>query len=131
MREAHALKAAGRLEEAATRYREAVAANPRSGVAEHNLAACLGDQGRWAEAEPHIRAAFAKGVDAPETWLMLGRCEQAHGRLEEAEGALRQAIRRRADLTDAQRELAQLLWMRSGDADAAVRDVDAALRSAP
>jgi tetratricopeptide (TPR) repeat protein len=131
MREAHALKAVGRLEEAATRYREAVAANPRSGVAEHNLAACLGDQGRWAEAEPHIRAAFAKGVDAPETWLMLGRCEQAHGRLEEAEGALRQAIRRRADLTDAQRELAQLLWMRSGDADAAVRDVDAALRSAP
>ena len=84
MREAHALKAAGRLDEAVRRYREAAAANPASGVAEHNLAACLGDAGRWSEAEPHIRAAFGKGVDAPETWLMLARCELALGRLDAA-----------------------------------------------
>lgn len=131
MREAQALKAAGRLEEAISRYREAIAANPRSGVAEHNLAACLGDAGRWAEAEPHIRAAFAKGIDAPETWLVQGRCEQALGRIDEAEAAMRQAIRRRGDLIDAQRELAQLIWMRSGDAEAALKEIDAALKAAP
>ena len=131
MREAQALKAAGRLEEAASRYRQAIAANPRSGVAEHNLAACLGDQGRWVEAEPHIQAAFAKGLDAPETWLMLARCEQAQARLETAERAFREAIRRRPDMRDALRELAQLIWMASGDADAALKAIDAALRMAP
>ena len=131
MREAQALKAAGRLDEAASRYREAIAANPRSGVAEHNLAACLGDAGRWAEAEPHVRAAFAKGLDAPETWLVLARCEQALGRLDAADAAFRQAIRRRPDMGDAQRELAQLVWMRSGDASAALKDIDAALKAAP
>ena len=58
MREAQALKAAGRLEEAISRYREAIAANPRSAVAEHNLSACLGDAGRWADdadLAPHRR----------------------------------------------------------------------------
>lgn len=130
MREAHALKAAGRLEEAALRYGEALAAKP-SGVAEHNLAACLGDAGRWNEAEPHIRKAFSRGVDAPETWLLLARCDQWHGRLDAADAALREAIRRRPDMFDAHRELAQLVWMRTGDAAAAMAEVDRALASAP
>ena len=130
MREAHALKAAGRLEEAALRYGEALAAKP-SGVAEHNLAACLGDAGRWNEAEPHIRKAFSRGVDAPETWLLLARCDQWHGRLDAADAALREAIRRRPDMFDAHRELAQLVWMRTGEAAAAMAEVDRALASAP
>ncbi len=131
MRDAHALKAAGRLEEAARRYREAVAANPKSGVAEHNLAACLGDAGRWAEAEPHIAAAFAKGLDAPETWLMKGRCELALGRLDNAETAFLEALKRRGDMYDAHRELAQLIWMRTGDVTQATAHVDAALKRQP
>ncbi len=131
MREAHVLKAAGRLDEAILRYGEAVAANPRSGVAEHNLAGALGDAGRWGEAEPHIRAAFAKGIDAPETWLVLARCEQALGRLDASETAFREALRRRPDLYEAQRELAQLRWMRSGDANAALEDLEKAIQAAP
>lgn len=131
MREAHALKAAGRLDEAARRFGEALAANPASGVAEHNLAACLGDAGRWPEARPHIQAAFTKGVDAPETWLILGRCELALGDLDAADAAFRQGIRRRPDMYDAQRELAQLLWMRTGDLGAATTEVERALASAP
>ena len=136
VREAHELKAAGRLEEAANRYREAVAANPRSGVAEHNLAACLGDAGRWAEAESHIAAAFTKGVDAPETWLLKARAEQAlagldRSRLDRSEAAFREAIKRRGDMHDAHRELAQLIWMRTGDAAAALADVERALRASP
>lgn len=131
MREAQELKAAGRLEEAIGRFGEAVAANPSSGVAEHNLAAALGDAGRWIEAEPHIRAVFKKGIDAPETWLVLARCEQALGRLDASETAFREAIKRRAAMHDAQRELAQLIWMRSGDVEAALKHVDAALRATP
>jgi tetratricopeptide (TPR) repeat protein len=131
MREAHALKAAGRLSEAALRYGEALAANPASGVAEHNLAACLGDAGRWTEAEPHIRAAFAKGVDAPETWLIKARGDLSQGRLDAADAAFREAIRRRPDMYDAQRELAQLLWMRTGDLAAATAEVDRAIAAAP
>lgn len=131
MREAHALKAAGRLAEAAERYGAALAAKPSSGVAEHNLAACLGDAGRWPEAEPHIRAAFSKGVDAPETWLLLARCDLSLGRLDAAEAAFREAIRRRPDMHDAHRELAQLVWMRTGDAAAATAEVDRMLAAGP
>lgn len=120
MREAHALKAAGRLDEAVRRYGEAVAANPRSGAAEHALAACLGEDGRWAEAERHIAEAFAKGLDAPETWLVKGRCELALGRLDAAEVAFREALKRREDLHAGSRELVQLAWMRTGDLKAAL-----------
>jgi tetratricopeptide (TPR) repeat protein len=130
-REAHELKAAGRLDEAIGRYGEALAANPQSGVAEHNLAAALGDAGRWADAEPHIRAAFARGVDAPETWLMLARCEQALLKLDASEKAFREAIRRRPGMPGAQRELAQLIWMRTGNLSAALADVEVGLRTAP
>jgi len=131
MRDAQALKAAGRLEEAVRRFREAVAANPKSGVAEHNLAACLGDAGRWREAEPHIAAAFAKGVDAPETWLLKARSHVALGRLRPAETAFREALRRRSDMYDAHRELAQLIWMRTGDVAQATQHVDATLKQKP
>jgi tetratricopeptide (TPR) repeat protein len=131
MRDAHALKAAGRLEEAISRYGEALAANPKSGVAEHNLAATMGDAGRWAEAEPHIRAAFAKGIDAPETWLIRARCDQAMGRMEAAESAFRESLKRRPGMTDAHRELAQLVWMRSGNPTAALAELDRALGKAP
>jgi tetratricopeptide (TPR) repeat protein len=131
MREAHALKAAGRLDEAIVRYGEALAADPRSGVAEHNLAATLGDAGRWTEAEPHLRAAFAKGIDAPETWLVLARCEQALNRLDASERSFREAIKRRREMYDAHRELAQLIWMRTGDASSALVDVERAIKAAP
>jgi predicted Zn-dependent protease len=108
-----------------------LAANPGSGVAEHNLAAALGDAGRWAEAAPHIRAAFNKGVDAPETWLMLARCEQALLRLDASARAFHEAIRRRPGMPDAHRELAQLIWMRTGDLSAALADVETGLKTSP
>ena len=131
MREAHALKAAGRLKEAIVRYGEALAASPQSAVAEHNLASALGDAGLWTLAEPHLRASFAKGNDAPETWLVLARCEQALGRLDEADRSYREALKRRPTLYDAHRELTQLRWMRTGDLRAAAGDLAAAMRASP
>lgn len=125
--EAAALRAAGRLDEAVAIHRRIVAAMPNSAVAQHNLAGMLGTAGRWREAETHIRNAFAKGIDAPESWLVLARCAQSLGRFDEAERTFLEAIRRRPTLLDAQKELAQLRWMRTGDRDAALSELDKAL----
>lgn len=57
MREAHALRAAGRLNDAIGRYGEALAADPASGLAAQGLAQALGDAGRWKEALPHAERA--------------------------------------------------------------------------
>ncbi len=129
--EAQALKAAGRLEQAITRYRQIFSLAPASGAAEHNLAAALGDAGRWREAEPHIRQAFAKGIDAPESWLVLARCLQSLARPDEAENAFKEALRRRAAFYEAHTDLAQLRWMRSGEITMALADLESAIRAAP
>jgi tetratricopeptide (TPR) repeat protein len=126
-----ALKAAGRFAEAIEVYARAVAIAPRSAVAEHNLAAALGDMGRYAEAEAGCARAFAKGLDAPETWLVLARAQQGLRRFDEAEANYGQALRRRPAMADAQRELAQLVWMRTADVAKATRVLDQALAAHP
>lgn len=125
------LKAAGRQDQAIEVLAQIVRIAPGSAVAEHNLAGALGDAGRWAEAEPHLQRAFRKGLDAPETWLVNGRCLLALARFEEAEQAFRQAIRRRSTYADAHRDLAQMRWMRSGDVAFALTDVEKALAANP
>ncbi len=144
LQQAHALAGAGRLPEAvallkrigrldvAVDLRQAeVAQRPASAVAEHNLAALLGDMGQAAEAEAAVRRAFAKGGDAPETWLVLARALLAQDRFDEADAAYRQALARRPSYADAVRDLAQLIWMRTGEADAALQPFEAALAAAP
>jgi len=111
--------------------RARVAAKPSSAVAEHNLAALLGDMGHAVEAEAAARRAMAKGGDAPETWLVLARALLGQDRHAEAEAALRQTLRRRPLYLDALRELAQLIWMRTADRDAALAPLEAAIAQAP
>jgi tetratricopeptide (TPR) repeat protein len=130
-REAEAAKAAGRRGEALALYARAAALFPASGVAEHNLAAALGDAARHAEAEARCRAAFGKGLDAPETWLVFARALQGQRRLAEAERAFGEALRRRPGMPDAHRELAQLVWMRTGDFAAATARLDQAIAGDP
>lgn len=120
------MKAAGNLAGAADAYARAAAARPASAVAEHNLASTLGDLGDFARALEATGRAFAKGGDAPETWLVHARALQGLGRLGEAEDAFAQALRRRPDYAVAHRDLAQLRWMRSADPAAAMRALDAA-----
>ena len=124
---ANAAKAAGRPADALALYAQAVAIAPKSGVAEHNHAALLGDLARYAETEAACRRAFAKGLDAPETWLVLARALQGLQRLDEAEAAYREALRRRPGMADTHRDYAQLVWMRSGDIAAATRALDDAM----
>ncbi|MEP9400501.1 putative 2OG-Fe(II) oxygenase [Sphingomonas silueang] len=117
---ARALKALGRIDEAVAERARIVARNPADARAQHNLAAAAGDAGDAERAETAARAAIAAGGDAPETWLVLARALQALGRFDEAEAAFGAAIHRRPDYVDARRDLAQLHWMRSGDAQAAL-----------
>ena len=114
------LRAAGRLDDAIDAYRSIVATNPADRIAWHNLAAALGDTGRFGAAESACRRAQELGLDAGETWLVLGRALQAQQRLDEAEAALTHAIDKRPDDAAAQRDFAQLVWMRTGNADTAL-----------
>ncbi len=123
---ANALKAEARLDEAIAVYERAARETPASGVAEHNLAGALGDGHRFAESEAATRRALAKGLDAPETWLVRGRSLQGLGEFDEAEAAFRQAIRRRPTYADARSDLARLIWMRSEDLTAARREIASA-----
>ncbi len=97
---------------------------PASAVAEHNLAAALGDAGDVFGAARAAQRALDKGGVAPETWLVLGRAFQGQGRLEEAEAALRRSIELRPMQIEARRDLAQLIWMRTGDRAAAMAPIE-------
>ncbi|HEY4587142.1 MAG TPA: tetratricopeptide repeat protein, partial [Brevundimonas sp.] len=125
------LKALERFEEALVIRRAQVEAAPNSVAARHNLAALLGDMGRNAEAVEAVHQAFANGGDAPETWLVLARALSGCARLDEAEDAYRRAVERRPAYGEAVRELAQLIWMRGGDVEAAKAPVLKALVTAP
>ena len=126
---ATALKAAGRLDEALSTNRRAADLNPRSAVAHHNTASTLADLARFEEAEVSAKAALALGGKAAQTWLVLGRSLMGQGRLPEAEAALRGAVGADPLYLDAQRDLAQLIWMSREDVHAATEVLDEALRS--
>ncbi|MEH3101511.1 putative 2OG-Fe(II) oxygenase [Sphingomonas adhaesiva] len=98
----------------------------RSAVAEHNLAARLGDAGDFAGAVAACARAFAAGGNAPETHLVQARALQGLHRLDEAEAAFAAAIARRPDYAVAHRDWAQLRWMRSADARTAMAPLDRA-----
>lgn len=92
------------------------------------LAALLIELGRYEDAE---RVADPAAGERPETWRLRGRALQGLDRYDEAEAALREALRRRPDFASAHRDLADLVWMRTGDVAAASETLDAAIAAAP
>ncbi|MHB8285374.1 MAG: putative 2OG-Fe(II) oxygenase [Caulobacteraceae bacterium] len=130
-RHANTLKTLGRGAEALAMNERAAALYPASAVAQHNLAATLGDQAQFAPAEASALAAFRLGGDAPQTWLVYARALMGQGKLGQAQTAFEQAIRRRPDYVDAHRDLAQLIWMRTEDVAAATAALDLAIQAQP
>ena len=128
---AYALKMLGRMDEALAVYDRAVKAFPKSAVAEHNVAALLGDMRRFPQAEAAARRAFAKGIDAPETWAALARAIHGQGRHDEAQATYVEALKRRANMPDVHRDLAQLIWTRTADLGAASAGLKAATEAFP
>lgn len=131
LRRGHELKAAGRLADAIDAYSVAVENYPTDAYARHNLAAALGDAGRWQEAAGQLEDAFRFGLDAAETWLIQARASLNLGRYEDAERGFREVLRRDPSHLAALYELAQLIWMRTTDRQAALAHVEAALARTP
>lgn len=120
LQEARRLKASGQTAQALSLYRQAQARFPAEPVAQHNLAAALGDLGRHEEALVFAKAALAAGLDAPETWLVRARSELALLDLSCATESYRRALALRPNLLVAQFEAAQLAWMSSADEEHAL-----------
>jgi tetratricopeptide (TPR) repeat protein len=116
----------GRADEAVALHQGFVQVAPRQPGPEFNLAAALYTTGREDEAEAAARRAIAKGMDRIETWMFLARLQNLQGRLEDAEISYRAAVGHDPTSVEAQRELAQLIWMRTADAGKARAALDAA-----
>jgi tetratricopeptide (TPR) repeat protein len=110
-----ALQAAGRGAEAVEALTRATRIAPDSAVADHNLAGALVEVQDFVGGEAAARRARARGLDAPELWMVWARAVTGQGRLTEGEALYREAVRRRPTFDKAVAELAHSVWMRSGD----------------
>ncbi|PWC53915.1 hypothetical protein TSO221_09280 [Azospirillum sp. TSO22-1] len=117
----------GRLEDAATAFRDAVEADPAFAEAHFNLGNTLARCGRWDEAVAAYRAAaglapaaaepsFALGV----AYEQLGYARAASGRLAEATAAYRAALLFRPEASAAHFALGKALLEQGRPADAVV-----------
>ncbi len=122
---------AGLQDEAIASWEMAVRAHPKSAVAWHNLAAAYGDIGRYDASESAARRALAVSTANPATLLVLARALQGLGRLDAAETAFRDVLRLSPSSVDPHRDLAQLIWMRTGDLRAAGASLRTALKFNP
>jgi len=110
--------------------RQAVRLAPGDGPAEFALASICNRLRHEAEAEAAVRRAIAAGLDDSHCYLLLGRILGRQSRFAEAESAWRLAIRRDPSSPQGQRELAELVWMQTGDLAKARAELDAAPQTA-
>lgn len=99
----------GRLAEAETLYRQALAAHPRQPDALHLLGMIACQTGRFAEAADLIGQAVAANRTAPDYHANLAYALQALGRAGEAEAAARAALRLRSPFPEAANTLGNAL----------------------
>ena len=109
--------------------RQAVRLAPQDGAAQFALASIAAALGEEEEAEAAARRAIKLGMDDIHSYVLLGRLFNKQGRFEEAEIAWRKAVRKNPAHAQAQRELAQLVWMLTGDLAKARAELDAAPQS--
>lgn len=112
-------------------FRQTIEAAPRNGAAQLGLAAALADTGRYAAAEDAVRRAMGNGQDGAQSRFVLARTLLGQQRFGEAETEFRNAIRMRPDFAQAHVNLAEMLWMCTGDTLAVVAQIDASLRIVP
>ena len=123
-----ALVGLGRAGDAVSRYRDTAARAPGSAPAAEALAMALQATGRHADAEGVAAQAVARGK-TPSLCYTHARSLIALGAWERAEAALRDCLRLQPQHIEAHGDLAKLIWMRSGDRDAATATFDEALRT--
>jgi len=135
---AGALQALGDAAGAERVLRAALAIDPRWTPTLASLGEILFNQDRPNEAEPLLRAAVASARPYPRAQQLLARllytrAQQriANGDTTAAEAILREAVALDPAHADAHSNLAQLIWMHSGDIDLALRELDHAMAQQP
>jgi len=128
---AHALLSMADHSRAIPAFRQAIAAAPGSGPAQIGLAVSLTDDGQHAAAEKAIRVAIEHGHGGAQSHFVLARALLGQQRLDEAESEFRTAIHLRADYLEAHVNLAETMWLRTGDARAVASQIDASLQAVP
>jgi tetratricopeptide (TPR) repeat protein len=126
-----ALVALRRHEEAVTVCRHIVTLTPDNAKAEFFLASALDLAGQPAEARQSASRAIAKGDTTPEARYLLARTLIAANELAQAETLLQGVVHDRPQFADAHNNLAQLIWVRSGDVATAAEHLDRALSRFP
>lgn len=113
----------------AQELREAVRLAPGDGAAHFALASIRFKLGDEEEAEAAARRAIALGLDDMHSASLLGRILNRQGRFSEAEGSWRKAVKFNPASPQAHRELADLVWMQTGDIGKARAVLDTAPQS--
>ena len=124
-----ALQSAGRIKDAVAMLERATWVAPESGLARHNLAGALVDDRDYVRAEAEEVKARGFGLDAPEMLVIEGRAARGQNRFGEALDRFAEALRQRPTYTLAAVELAETMWIATGDPAEAFRVYDAAART--
>ena len=126
-----ALASLGHQAEAVTCYRRLAAALPQNPSAAHALAIALAAANQHDEAIRLAGSLLASGYRHASLYRLQGRSLNAQGDMERAEAALQECVRLEPRHAEAQGELAQLVWLRTGDIARATAAFDAALATFP
>jgi tetratricopeptide (TPR) repeat protein len=124
-----ALNALGRQNDAVAGYRSIVVAAPDNLAAAHALAMALNMANQHDEAARVAEYALRRGYRSAALYNTHARSLIAQGALESAEAALRDCLTLEPRLIDAQNNLAQLIWMRTGDIAQTTAEFDRALQT--
>jgi tetratricopeptide (TPR) repeat protein len=122
-----ALAALGRSAEAAAHYQRLASLDPDDLDAAENRAHALAATGQHSQAADATAAVIARGRESATLHASHARSLLAAGDHERAEGALRRSVALEPRRVDSQNHLAQLVWMRTGDAAASTAELDRAL----
>ena len=123
-----ALKSLGRPEEAVALYRDKVAALPADLAAAQSLAMALEGANQHEEAARAALQTLGRGRRTAALYDTYARSLRALGALDGAEAAWRDCLTIEPRLVEAQSNLAQLIWMRTGDSAQATVVLDQALQ---
>ncbi|MDT0595933.1 2OG-Fe(II) oxygenase family protein [Glaciecola petra] len=121
----------GDNETAISLLKQHLASQPNDHVAKHNLAAALGDIGEHLDAVKVLKSAINKGLNKAPSWLVYARSLAQINKYERAVQAYKKVLSSHPTDADAQRELAQLIWMSQGDYEKALSGLTQAISKHP
>lgn len=123
-----ALGALGRQADAVSGYRALAHAAPDNVEVAHALAIALNAANQPDEAARVAGQVLARGAKSVALYNTYARSLIAQGDFARAESVLRDCVQLEPRLTEAQNNLAQLIWMRTGDLAQATAPLDRALQ---